>query len=196
MAETYNWPEHSASYLLEIQKVLDELDVLPIFVFHDICIDWRLGRHTKDGFKFTKAGLARLKDKGAFFSDLASYYLFQYESALSRPTFQALGNWDVYLNVINIEAEDGGVTSKGLLKTFYGFDGYRPSPGDEAYDHHTYIVIKILEPLHWLGFLDRSDRRSLGGAESIYTKTALWREALALDPLPPRRPASVDPTLH
>ncbi|MEO0752255.1 MAG: hypothetical protein AAFY25_10655, partial [Pseudomonadota bacterium] len=46
-AENFNWPEYSAESLLRIQKVLNEEDVIPVFVLHELMISMKLGRHVK-----------------------------------------------------------------------------------------------------------------------------------------------------
>ena len=53
-AENFNWKEHSAEELLSIQKVLNEQDVIPVMVLHELFVDMKLGRHIKGKFQFSK----------------------------------------------------------------------------------------------------------------------------------------------
>lgn len=183
LAETYDWSEHSADHLLRIQKVLNEDDVLPALIAHELCAELKLGRHVKGKFQFMKPGLAKIEDRGQFFADLARYYLFQYIWPYREPV-AAPGNWDVYINVLNIEAEKSGVTCSDMLKVYYGFEASERFDSPEARSHFRYVKFEILDRLYWLGLLDRTKKSDDWSFEAVYTKTDLWRAALELDPIP------------
>lgn len=180
-ADNFSWPEYSSEELLSIQKVLNEWDVPPVMVMHDVLSFMKLGRHVKGKFQFSKKAKELAQDRGSMFAELAENYLFNYDHGrMRRFDFVAPGNWDVWLNVINVEAQHGA-TDEDLLKTFYGF-----GPDDvhdrEYWDYSGFLMWEVLRPLYWMGLLDETtvDDDKIGGRR-LYTKTDLWRKCLRLD---------------
>ena len=105
-ADNFNWPEYSTDELLRIQKVLNEEDVPPVMILHDVLSFMTLGRHVKNKFQVTKKTREQAFDRGKIFAQLAENYLFRYNHGrLRRYEFSAPGNWDIWLNVINVEAQ-------------------------------------------------------------------------------------------
>ena len=90
-----------------------------------------------------------------------------------------LGNWDIFLNVINVEARTG-CTLAHLLKTLYGWeekDGFDPEHSNVRFA----FKFCVIRPLCWLGLL-WEDRESLNlWEDGTYYKTPLWQAALKLD---------------
>lgn len=180
-AENFNWPEYSADYLLRIQKVLNEPDVLPVLILHDLLWVMKAGRHIKGKFQFSKKFLTLAKDRGALFARLADTYLFNYNHTWTRrdsdiaPSFA----WDEYLNVINVEAHNG-TTDGDLMQIFFGL-GQDDSHDRTFWDYYSFLTWEIVKPLCWIGFLDDNETGSDGLLErEIYTKTDLWRKCLRL----------------
>lgn len=181
-AENFNWPEYSAEKLLRIQKVLNEEDVLPVFALHALMISMKLGRHVKGKWRFNKKAAGLVQTPGVLQAELTQGFLFHFDhSRLQRFPFVARGNWDVWLNVINVEAQ-GGVTEAELLKIFYGVE-YSGAGDREYWDHASFLMWHVLKPLSWLGYLEATERD--GGHSpsdrTIYTKTALWQRTFRLE---------------
>ena len=180
-AENFNWEEYSAKRLLSIQRVLNEQDVMPVMLLHELFVDMKLGRHIKGKFQFSKKAFALAENRGSFFTKLANFYLFEFDhSNFQRRPFTAPGNWDVYLNVINVEAH-GGASEVHLLEVFFGFNP--KDTGAEDYWHYlSFLHWHVLTPLYWIGFLDKI---VVGDhfleREVFYVKTPLWRKCLKLD---------------
>ncbi len=121
-AENFNWPEYSADRLLRIQKVLNEEDVIPVLVLHELMISMKLGRHVKGKWQFSKKAEVLVQTPDVPQTALTKGFLFEFDHCrLQRFPFVAPGNWDVWLNVINVEAH-GGISEAALLKTFYGVE--------------------------------------------------------------------------
>ncbi|MCP4124809.1 MAG: hypothetical protein GY751_23965 [Bacteroidetes bacterium] len=180
-AENFNWEEYSAEELLSIQKVLNEHDVMPVMVLHELFADMKLGRHIKGKFQFNKKSLALVENRGAFFNTLASFYLFEFEHSRFQPRpFTATGNWDVYLNVINVEAH-GGASEAHLLEVFFGYSP-KDIGEDEYWYYSSFLHWHILTPLYWIGFLDKIVvGEHILKREYFYAKTPLWRKCLRLE---------------
>jgi hypothetical protein len=180
-AENFNWEEYSAEKLLSIQKVLDEQDVAPVMMLHQLFADMKLGRHIKGKFQFSKKALVLTDNQGSFFGELANFYLFEFDhSSFQRWSFIAPGDWDVFLNVINVEAH-GGASEAHLLEVFFGCSP--KDTGAEDYWHYlSFLHWHILTPLYWIGFLDKIVvGEHILEREDFYTKTPLWRKCLRLD---------------
>ena len=181
-AENFNWPEYSAMKLLRIQKVLDEIDVVPVYVLHELLVSMRFGRHVKGVWKFNKEAETLATTPGKLQHELTKGFLFEFDhTKLQRYPFVAPGNWDIWLNIINIEAH-GGVSEASLLKTFYGVECV--SAGDrEFWNYASFLSWHVLKPLSWLGYLEETE---LDGPLSpmdrtIWSKTALWQRTFSLD---------------
>lgn len=191
-AESFNWPEYSAGQLLRIQKVLNEEDVMPVLVLHELMISMKLGRHTKGKWRFSRKAEALAQTPGVLQAALTQGFLFEFDhSRLQRFAFVAPGNCDIWLNVINVEAH-GGVTEAELLETFYGVEYF--GAGDrEFWDHASFLMWHVLKPLSWLGYLEATE---FDGCHSnvdrtIYSKTPLWQRTLRLDTDEDLRPVVV-----
>src|SRR5690606_7542954 len=86
------------------------------------------------------------------------------------------GNWDIFLNVLNVEVENGA-TATELRHTLYG-----PKGESERFDMIlSNLYVQVLRPLCWTGLL-REDR--VEGArrfhDGLFTTAALWRPELRL----------------
>ncbi|WP_170425239.1 hypothetical protein [Ruegeria arenilitoris] len=181
-AENFNWPEYSADELLRFQRVLNEEDVKPVFVLHKLMISMKLGRHVKDKWRFNNKAVAFVRTPGALQVALTKGFLFEFDhSRLQRFPFIAAGNWDIWLNVINVDAQSG-VSEAALLKTFYGVECV--GAGDREFWHHaSFLMWYVLNPLCWLGYLVKTelDGRHSASDRTIYVKTPLWKKTFKLD---------------
>ena len=176
-AAEFEWPEYSETDLFSINKVLNETDYGPLMELHDLMIALKIGRHYKGRFALTRAGQSLTGRPGRLFGIITPFYLFEVDHLrFSRRQERPLGNWDTFLNVLNVEAENG-VTGAEIRRTFYGpaeqaggFDGVL---GD--------LYIYVLRPLCWTGLLH--EERADGARrfeQRVFMKTPLWRAALHL----------------
>jgi hypothetical protein len=172
-ARAFDWPGYSADDLYAINKVLNEGDFPPLTVLHDVLLSAKVARHYKGHLHLTKQGQQLRKHPGALWDVLANHLLCVLDpSVYSRFGERLEGNWDVFLNIVNVEAQSG-VTDDRLCSVLFGV-------AEEALklDYHlrplTYVY--VLRPLAWAGLLaehrDRDDR--------LFTKTPLWVAALKL----------------
>lgn len=180
-AENFNWREYSAQELLKIQKVLNEYDVMPVMLLHDLFVGMRLGRHIKGKFQFNKKASELSEDRGALFGAITNYWLFEFDhSNFQRRPFRAPGNWDVFLNVINVEAH-AGATEARLLEVLFGYSSSDVS-ADEFWDYASFLHWHILMPLYCLGFLDKCQvGETVRDRENFYIKTPLWKKCFRLE---------------
>lgn len=181
-AENFSWKEYSEEYLLRFQKVLNEDDVMPVLVLHHLFFAMKLGRNIKGKFKFSRKSQKRLEDKTAFFNELSNFYLFRFNHlGYQRRPFIAPGNWDIFLNVINVEAHREGISEADLVETLYGIR--KDDPDRMAYfDYSSFLLWSVLNPLHWLGYLEAVENGNQPFERvRIYFKSPLWRKCFRLD---------------
>ncbi len=139
-------------------------------------------------FQLTKQGAHLGEDAGRLFAKLIPYFLFQIDHAsYARLDERPFGEWDIWMNVINVEA-DHGTTEAALFETFYG----------EPEDWHTVgwrdmaaFSSCVFRPLEWAGLLTETRDDGVGKHVCHVFKTPLWRSALKLDTDDMLRPISV-----
>jgi hypothetical protein len=178
-AEHINWPGMGYEELFRYNKVLNEYEFPPLEITHFLLTQLKLGRHYKGRFKATKKGATLAGQRGKLFGELVPFFLFSIDHAsYSRFSEQPVGNWDTWLNVINVEA-DHGADQKQIFKTFYG---YEASFAEGNWREAAVFSSCVLHPLEWAGFLDHIETKNADElTERHYVKTDLWRSALSLD---------------
>jgi len=186
--EHFGWPGKSAEEMFRYNKVINENEFPPLEVLHYLLISLRLGRHFKGEFRLTKRGAELAQAPGRLFAELIPHFVLRIDHAsYARFDDRPFGKWDVWMNVINVEA-DHGTTEAALFKAFYG----------ELKDWHTVgwrdmaaFSCCVLQPLEWAGLLVETREDSPGKHVSHVFKTTLWRSALKLDTDDMLRPISV-----
>lgn len=180
-AAEFGWPGHTEADLFAVNKVLNETDFAPLMVLHDLMIAMKLGRHYKGEFRLTKAGKSLAGHPGRIFGTVVPFFLFRINHAsMSRfDDAPILGNLDVFLNVLNVETEDGA-TGAHLRRVLFGEPETGPlSRYDEVMGQ---LYIQVLRPLCWAGLLQQErGTTSYRFEEAVFMKTPLWCVALRLD---------------
>lgn len=180
-AAEFDWPGHTEADLFAVNKVLNEHDFAPLMVLHDLMIATKLGRHYKGEFRLTKAGQALVGHPGRIFGTVVPFFLFRVDHAsLSRFDDEPiLGNWDIFLNVLNVETEDGA-TGAHLRRVLHGEPEMGPLPRYD--DVMGQLYTQVLRPLCWVGLLQQG--RGIATyrfEEAVFMKTPLWRATLRLE---------------
>jgi len=188
-AREFRWPDFDLERYFGVSNVLNEYDYQPLEMLHFLLRRLKLIRHYKGACRLTKAG-ADLADKpGNLFNLIAPLYLFEVDhAALSRLREAVLGNWDIFLGVLNEEARQG-VSCVELRHIFYGM----PDPA-EGIDRMPFMIHdQIVKPLCWMGLLVNLSTDNKTGLEGrIYVRTALWEAAFHV----PFDPMIATPTRH
>ncbi len=165
-AEHINWPGTGYEELFRYNKVLNEYEFPPLEMTHFLLTQLKLGRHYKGRFKATKKGATLAGQRGKLFGELVPFFLFSIDHAsYSRFGEQPVGNWDTWLNVINVEA-DHGADQKQIFKTFYG---YEASFAAGNWREAAVFSFCVLHPLEWAGFFGshRNQRRRWADRASL-----------------------------
>jgi len=177
-AEAFDWPDHRPHDLYAVNKVLNEWDFLPLAELHGIMLALKIGRHFKGEFRLTPFGKTLVGKPGRLFALIAPFYLFRVDHARSSPLKEErlFGDWDIFLNVINVEAE-GGTSAERLRKVLYG-----PPDPTQRYDLIPgRLYVEILRPLCWLGLLQVVGEERMASRDYVFAKTPLWHATLRLD---------------
>jgi hypothetical protein len=149
-ADRFDWPGHSRDELFAMNKVLNEIDMPPLWPVHDLLLHLKLMRRYKGTLRLTKRGRALMERPGALFDLAAPLYLYRYvHDDRAQERGGVLGNWRVFLNVINIEARTGCTTAH-LMKALYGWaedDRYAPEYQEIRFS----LKSCVIRPLCWLG---------------------------------------------
>ena len=162
-------------------KVADEYHFEPFWRLHQHLWYLRLLRHYKGKLMLSKAGRMLFADRFARFSRLVQFILFGDPNMVcSRWKSGLTGNWDIWLNVLDIETTYGA-SGKQLTETLYGAED-EPNEFDPR-THSLYLW--VLDPLMYCGLLEENRDNGRKVVDRIYRKTELWSAYLQLDEKPP-----------
>ena len=176
--ENFGWPGKDAKEMFRYSKVINEYEFPPLEVLHQLLIALRLGRHFKGEFRLTKRGSELAGAPARLFAELIPFFVLQIDhSSYARFEDRPFGKWDVWMNVINVEA-DHGTTERALFAAFYGEEHDWDNAG---WREMAAFSSCVLRPLEWAGLLSET-REERGGKHVHHVfKTPLWRSALKLD---------------
>jgi hypothetical protein len=147
--ENFDWPGAGKEEMFRYQKVVNEQDFAPLEVVHFLLLSLRLGRHVKGTFRLTKRGAELLHSSGRLFAELITYYVLRVDHAsYARFDDRPFGKWDVWMNVMNVEA-DHGTTEAALFETFYG----EPEEHTAGWREMAAFTSFVLRPLDWAGLI-------------------------------------------
>jgi hypothetical protein len=178
-AEAFAWPDYTAEELFAVNKVLNEADFPPLTVLHDVLLAAKLVRHFKGTIRMTPLA-KQLKNKPAtLWALLANTLLCVIDhSRYTRFGDLLIGNWDVFLNVINVEAENI-ITEDYLFSVLFGIQE------KEIWSIHyrlaSTFIIHVQRSLCWSGLLHEQRVGQGVSKQVLVSKTALWPLALALE---------------
>ncbi len=170
-AEAFDWPGHTPDELYRVNKVLNEEDVFPVWVLHQLLIHTKHARHYKKAFRPTKAGRALVGAPHRAFNEIVPRYLFEVDhAAMGRGRSGIPGGIRHYLDVLNLEANDW-MGIEALTRMILG-------PSSEPWDQRpSSLYVEVLRPLAWCGLLLEAGH---GSRENHVMKSPLWHAALDL----------------
>ncbi|MBK4214706.1 hypothetical protein JJJ17_02075 [Paracoccus caeni] len=177
--EQFDWPGQSAAEVFRHRKLINEADFQPLELLHFLLIRLQLGRHHKGSFKVNNDGRMFAAQPGTLFDRLVPSFLFAMDhAAYSRIGEPAPGNWNTWLNVMNVEIESG-ISERQLYGVFYG-EG--PDWDNDGWRQIAAFSASVLKPLEWAGLIAMQEAREPNGrlAHMIF-KTPLWQSVLRLD---------------
>jgi hypothetical protein len=172
-ASAFEWPRYTAEELFAINKVLNEPDFTPLMILHDVLLGAKLVRHYKGAMHVTKLGQELYRRPGALWEALAHQLLNVLDhSPYTRHGDRLEGDWDLFLNLLNVEAQTG-MTEDRFVSLIFGAD-------DPFFRFTSMAYIHILRPLSWAGLLSEHRYGTPYPSERLFLKTPLWPVALSL----------------
>jgi hypothetical protein len=176
-AVAFVWPHWTVEDLYRVNKVLNEDDFGPLQLLHQLLIDLKLGRHYKGTFRITNLGREMIARPSELFEVIVPFFLFSVNhSYYSRSAHEAFRDWEMPLNILNLEAENGISLGEFCSAVF----GAGPRDREQQWEAEGELYISVLRPLCWAGLLDEQHSRGGGLATHTYQKTPLWSEVFAL----------------
>ncbi|PWE30585.1 hypothetical protein DDZ14_14960 [Maritimibacter sp. 55A14] len=176
--DAFDWPGFGAAEAFRYNKVLNEHEFVPLQVVHFLLLERRLGRHYKGGFRPTAKGRILAASPAGLFAELIPFFILEVDHAsYGRFDEHPCGNWEIWLNVLNVKTEDGA-TEKELYGAFYG-EG--PDWDNDGWREMATFCQCVIKPLKWAGLVTVQDADGDGPFARMCTKTPLWRAALRLE---------------
>jgi hypothetical protein len=179
------WPDWTESEIYNgfmPIKIADEYHFQPFCELRQIMWEMGLFRHYKGHLRLARAGRDLFENRFKSFDAITRNMVFENDHfEYHRLNRGIAGTWDIWLNVIDMEAQSG-VSGKELTEVLYG-----PDPTGNTFDPRTSALYDgVLKPLVWAGLLQ--ENRDLGRklTERVYTTTPLWHRYLKLDVKKPR----------
>ncbi len=178
-AEAFVWPHYTTAKLYEFNKVLNEHEFRPLMVLHDVMLTTKLVRHFKGAMHITKLGKALRAKPGELWALLANHFLCVFDHGeYTRSRDLPFGTWDIFLNIINVEAQSGA-SEERLCSVLYG--GKEEEIRCHDFQLFATFFIHVLRPLCWVGLLQEHRVGKRVEQREVYTKTPLWAAALKLE---------------
>lgn len=175
-AEDFGWPGYEAEELYRLNKVLNELDFMPLAIMHELLLGARLLRHYKGKALPTKAGKAMIGDYGALQAELFdSFFLALDHGAYERfPIEYDDADLPHFLGVIHNRLGDWVRLTElaGWCVPLNLITSYRFSPVQDA---SFYLFSRLTRPLLWLGMIEQMPTEDRFRIEDrLYRKTPLF----------------------
>ena len=187
-AENFDWPGRGYEEIFRYNKVLNEHEFPPLLTLHFLLTALKLGRHYRGEFRLTQRGRDVAKSLGELFAEMIPFYILKVDhSSYARLDGRPSGNWNVWLNVINVEI-DHGATERRIFGALYG-EG--PDWDNEGWRAMAVFSTFVMLPLEWAGLVVVKEIKREERTERLYFKTPLWRSALKLDTDRTLTPATV-----
>lgn len=178
-AEAFDWPAYTVEYLYAVNKVLNEHDFPPLVILHEVLLSAKLARHFKGTLRLTDLARQLKSEPARLWMLLTTHLLFVVDHGpYTRSDEPLFGNWDIFLNVINIEAQVA-VTEEQLCSVLYG--GEEEDIRRRDFKLTASLYVHVLRPLCWAGLLNEHRTGTCLNRRDFYTKTPLWPAALKLE---------------
>lgn len=168
-----DWDVEKIYYRFHKIKVAHEDHFEPLMILHDTLLQLKLVRRYKGHLVLTPLGRTTFQKRFHLF-DLIAQTLILQSGFFWHSRSELMGNWNIWLNVIDFEAKHG-ISGVDLRTVLYG----APELGYDREQSRLYDG--VLRPLMWVGLLDEHFDNGRKLTDRIYTHTQLWQKYLQLD---------------
>jgi hypothetical protein len=190
--DQFQWPRYTAEELYRINKVLNEDDVLPIGILHELLCNAGLLRHVKRQGVLTRPAKAVVGNHGRLQAIL-------FETFFTRFDFAAFERWAIempdadtfhFLGVIRNRLTNW-VPYPDFASWCLPIYALPPQRGTPDEDAMFYLASRLVRPLVWLGLLEEREPSRLAPIYRVeLRKTPMFDKFLRLD-IPTPRPVTV-----
>jgi hypothetical protein len=168
-----DWPGFRRAELERVNKVLNQPDVPPLDVIHELLFHLKILRRRKNQAFLTPLGRELVGRTARIFTFVTPVFLFEFDHRIGRGIELDLNQWDLYLGILD-EYGDQPIQAEKLTEVLFGTpDGLDQETVFLSMKNQSAVRSQILTPLSWTGLL----RPSSGGrahSPNTYTKTRLW----------------------
>lgn len=175
-AEVFRWPGYEAEELYRVNKVLNELDFVPLAVMHDLLIAARLIRRYKGKALLSQSGKRIIGDYGALQAELFDTYFttFDHFTFERLPIAYHETDYVHFFGIVQNRLADWVPLTElaGWCLPLDLVTRYRFSPVEDA---SYYLLSCLVRPLCWLGMLEcHPEAEKYGRPDRLrYRKTPL-----------------------
>jgi len=173
LVRSFEWPHYNIEDSYAVSKVMNADDFPPLILVHDLLRHHKLARHYNGRIKLTKTGNSFCDDTPALYQMITPAYLFEVDHmGFSRIGERPLGNWDIWLNVLNAAADRSARLDR-LYSELYGpiDDMAHSQTRRDLYGFYNGVI----KPLIWAGLLSKQRAANEGIETRLISKTPLWR---------------------
>ena len=169
--DQFQWPRYTAAELAVVNKVLNEDDVLPIAILHQILRAAKLIRQMKGKAVLTSLGKLLVGSSGRV-------QVVLFETYFTRFDFAAFERWPVeipdadtfhFLGVVRNRLGDWVAFPKfaGWCLPIDALPGQHGNPKEDAM---FYLATRLVRPLVWLGLLEQDEPSRLAPLDAVRLK--------------------------
>lgn len=164
-----DWPKYRRADLERVTKVLNQWDVPPLDVIHELLFHLKILRRRKNQALLTPLGRELVGRTARIFTFVTPVFLFEFDHRIGRGDESDLNQWDLYLGILD-EYGDQPITAPKLAEVLFG----RPENLErDGFKQSLDVRAQILTPLSWTGLLRPSGEDQFQ-QPTAYAKTRLW----------------------
>ena len=182
-AVEFEWPGFTTDYLYRLNKVLNEPDVLPLYVMHELFDAAKLLRRYKGKAKLTKSGMAAIGNHGALQTVLFEAYFTKvvFEEYERYPLPFEHPDYQHFFGVVNNRTHDW-VSMAEFSGWCLPIDAMPSSRFGPMHDASMFLYLRLIRPLKWLGLIEekRLDGRLSSPDKTLVRKTKLFDQFLRI----------------
>lgn len=161
-AEEFQWPDYRPSELYRVNKVLNEQDVLPLSVMHDLMLLARLMRHVKGRAVLTSAGKNMQRKHGSLQALLFETNFTRYDFGADERFPNYIEHQD-YRHILGVIANRVGewTTLGDFAHWCFPIPLMAGRSGRPEFEACLLLRFNIVRPLKWLGLMEEADALDL-----------------------------------
>jgi hypothetical protein len=156
-AEEFQWPDFQPEKLYRINKVLNEQDVVPLTIMHDLLEAAKLIRHIKGKAVLSRKGRELLQNydelQAILFETWFTNYNFNSPYNSFIPEFEEFVDYRHFFGVVSNRTSKW-VTLQELVGWCLPMDWMDHKRKASTHDALIFLLIHLIRPLQWMGLIE------------------------------------------